>query len=324
MQNTIIWFLVSFTIALVSVPVTLKVLRRLKAGQNILHYVDFHAGKKGTPTMGGIIFIIPMLVALPFLVRRDSWLTNVAIIASFGFALLGFADDFLKIKRKDNQGLRAYQKIIFQTILSLFVAIVYYMYNPEGRILLPFVNNFIAIGWWIIPLTIVAIIATTNAVNLTDGVDGLASTVSLFYLAFIAAIMFLVNQIFPISEINNLAIIAAVTAGGLLTFLMFNTNKAKVFMGDTGSLYLGSIIAVVSIFSFLGFYIVFLGIMFVVSAASDIIQVLYFKLTNGKRVFLMAPYHHHLEKKGMSEAKIVFIYTVITIIVGALCIISLI
>ena len=124
-------------------------------------------------------------------------------------------------------------------------------------------------------------------------------------------------------ELGSLAMVTAVTGGGLLAFLMFNTNKAKVFMGDTGSLYLGSIIATVSIFSFLGFYILFLGVMFVVSAMSDIIQVTYFKATKGKRVFLMAPYHHHLEKKGFSEAKIVFIYAVITILVGALCIVSL-
>ena len=323
MQTIIIWFLVSFVVALVVAPFIIRLLRKLKAGQSILHYVDFHSQKKGTPTMGGFIFIIPMLVAIPFIVRGNTPLTIAAISASIAYAALGFLDDILKIRRKENLGLRAYQKIVVQGIIAIGISVFYFHMNPTGTIMLPFINNFIEIGFWIAPLTFIAVVATTNAVNLTDGVDGLASTVSLFYLAFITAIMFLVNQIVPVAELNSLAIIAAVTSGGLLCFLLFNTNKAKVFMGDTGSLYLGSIIAIISIFSFLGFYILFLGVMFVISALSDIIQVLYFKATGGRRVFLMAPYHHHLEKKGFSEAKIVFIYTVITILVGALCVVSL-
>jgi len=310
-------------VALVVAPFIIRLLRKLKAGQSILHYVDFHSQKKGTPTMGGFIFIIPMLVAIPFIVRGNTPLTIAAISASIAYAALGFLDDILKIRRKENLGLRAYQKIVVQGIIAIGISVFYFHMNPTGTIMLPFINNFIEIGFWIAPLTFIAVVATTNAVNLTDGVDGLASTVSLFYLAFITAIMFLVNQIVPVAELNSLAIIAAVTSGGLLCFLLFNTNKAKVFMGDTGSLYLGSIIAIISIFSFLGFYILFLGVMFVISALSDIIQVLYFKATGGRRVFLMAPYHHHLEKKGFSEAKIVFIYTVITILVGALCVVSL-
>ena len=322
MREIIIYFLASFAIAAVFAPIALKLLRRLKAGQAILHYVDFHASKSGTPTMGGIIFILPLVILTPIFVRTDDPLSIIVIVASVGFALLGFLDDFIKVRFKNNQGLRAYQKIIGQGGIAVLVAVFYTMLNPEGRVLIPFFNVFWDMGLFIGPLVFVVMIATTNAVNLTDGIDGLAGTVALVFLAFLGIIMYQVTSIVTFPEYREFMLIIAIGVGSLLAFLLFNSNKASVFMGDTGSLYLGSLLATLSVFSFLGFFIIFLGLMFVWSALSVIIQVLYFKATKGKRVFKMTPYHHHLEKSGFAEARIVAIYATVTILMGALLILG--
>ncbi|MCL2569770.1 MAG: phospho-N-acetylmuramoyl-pentapeptide-transferase [Firmicutes bacterium] len=322
MQRLIIFFLVSFAIALVTAPLFIRLLKKLKAGQSILHYVDFHEKKSGTPTMGGIIFILPLFVLAPFFFRFDNIFTLVILISTLGYALLGFFDDFIKIRTKNNMGLRAYQKIIGQGGIAILVAIFYWFVNPEGRILVPFFNVWWDIGFFIIPLVVIILIATTNSVNLTDGLDGLAGSVSMFYLMFLGMFIFFVSNLETIPEADNFTLISMITMGGLMAYLVFNTNKASIFMGDTGSLYLGGIIATLSIFSFMGLFILFLGIMFVVSALSDIIQVIYFKKTGGKRVFLMAPYHHHLEKKGFSEAKIVVIYSIVTVIMGTMLLLT--
>jgi len=274
--------------------------------------------------MGGIIFILPALLMAPIFLTKATPLGYVALAAAVAYGLLGFLDDFLKVKRAKNLGLRAYQKFIGQGGIAILVAVFYYMANPDGRMFVPFWNHTVDIGWGIIPLTILILVATTNSVNLTDGVDGLAGTVSLAYVIFIGVLMAFVSKIMPIEQSGALLALCAVTAGGLLCYLLFNTNKARVFMGDTGSLYLGGLIATVSLFAGLGLFIVILGVMFVLSAVSDIIQVLYFKLTHGKRVFRMAPFHHHLEKCGWTEARIVMLYLTITALAGTICILTLI
>jgi phospho-N-acetylmuramoyl-pentapeptide-transferase len=320
MKIAIMYFLISFAVALLVSPLVLAVLRRLRAGQTILHYVDFHKSKGGTPTMGGFIFILPLCAVVPFILGPSTPLANIVVIASIGYALLGFLDDFIKIRGKKNLGLRAYQKIIGQGGIAVLVSVFYYLANPDGRIFIPFFNVFLDIGFWILPLVFLALIATTNSVNLTDGLDGLAGSVSAVYFLFLGGLIALVGQIFPIPEAAVFTQIAAIACGALLCFLLLNTNKASVFMGDTGSLYLGSLIALLSLFSFLGLYLIVLGIVFVLSSVSDIIQVIYFKATKGKRVFLMAPFHHHLEKKGWAEAKIVMLYVAVTIISGLICV----
>jgi len=328
MQKTLILFLISFAVAFVFAPIVLKVLRRMRAKQTILHYVDFHQKKSGTATMGGFIFILPLVVIVPFVLGKDTPMSLIIVLASLGYAILGFLDDFIKVRGGKNLGLRAYQKIIGQGGIAILVSIFYCMTNPEGRIFIPFVNVFIDIGFWIAPLVFVALIATTNSVNLTDGLDGLAGSVTLVYMVFISAIMLLFAQFNQVPEVQTFVQIAAVTSGALLCFLALNSNKASVFMGDTGSLYLGSLIALLSFFSFLGLFLIVLGVMFVVSSISDILQVAYFKWTKrktgeGKRIFLMAPFHHHLEKKGWAEAKIVALYSIITIVAGVVCVVSL-
>lgn len=312
--------LVAFVMAVVTGLFLIPWLRRLKAGQSILKYVDMHATKSGTPTMGGLIFILPIVLIAAIFINWDTPLCFIVVIASCGYAIVGFLDDFLKIKYRQNLGLRPYQKIIGQLSIAVLVAAFYLRSNPSGEIYVPFLNSFWQIGGiGIFALTLLVLIATTNAVNLTDGLDGLAGTTSLIYLIFIYIIIALTDIGDEVTTIGNLI---AIGIGALLGYLLFNTKKASVFMGDTGSLFLGGFIAMISLFTGLGFTLLFLGIVFVWSALSTILQVGYFKITKGKRIFKMAPFHHHLEKGGMHESKIVAVYSVVTIIMGIVLVLS--
>lgn len=312
--------LISFVMAIVTGLVLIPWLQRIKAGQSILKYVDMHAAKAGTPTMGGLIFILPVILITSIFISWDTPLCLIVVVASCGYGIIGFLDDFLKIKHHQNLGLRPYQKIIGQLGIAVLVATFYLRSNPAGEIWVPFLNVFWQIGGvGIFALTLLILIATTNAVNLTDGLDGLAGTTSLIYLLFIYAIIALTDIGDEITAVGNLI---AVAVGGLLGYLVFNTKKASVFMGDTGSLFLGGFIAMISLFTGLGFTLMFLGIVFVWSALSTILQVGCYKLTKGKRIFRMAPFHHHLEKRGMHESKIVAVYAVVTIIMGIVLVLS--
>ena len=312
--------LIAFVMAVITGLLLIPWLRRLKAGQSILKYVDMHAGKQGTPTMGGLIFILPIVFIAILFIGWDTPLCLITVVASCCYAIVGFLDDFLKIKYRQNLGLKPYQKIIGQLGIAVLVATFYLRSNPSGEIWVPFLNVFWQIGGvGIFALTLLILIATTNAVNLTDGLDGLAGTTSFIYLIFIYVMIALTDIGDEIVAIGNLI---AVAIGGLLGYLIFNTKKASVFMGDTGSLFLGGFIAMISLFSGLGFALLFLGIVFVWSALSTILQVVFFKLTKGKRVFRMAPFHHHLEKTGMHESKIVAVYSVVTILMGIIMVLS--
>ena len=218
-------------------------------------------------------------------------------------------DDFIKIIYRHNEGLRPYQKIIGQFGLALIVSLYIYF---SGRTSLNFFGITFDIGAFIIPLVILVLIATTNSVNLTDGLDGLAGGVSFVYLLIFGILLTLFNSI----EMSNLAIITFSLCGGLLGFLMFNCFPAKIFMGDTGSLALGGFIGTVAVLTGLELILPIMGIMFVLSAVSDILQVLYFKKTKGKRIFLMAPLHHHFEQKGVHENRIVIVYISITAVIS--------
>jgi phospho-N-acetylmuramoyl-pentapeptide-transferase len=307
--------LLSFVISVVLAPFVIKATKKLKFGQNILSYVESHMSKQGTPTMGGSIFIFSSIFATLFLIKGSFSICLMAIAVFFAFGVLGFLDDFIKIKCKRNLGLRAYQKVIGQLSISIIVAI--FVYNNAfvgSKIYLPFSNFEFDLGVWIIPFVIFIFIATTNSVNLTDGLDGLAGSTTLSYLLGIAAITLIgIQDLDSVAMIEqkNLLIFAFAIVGGLIGFLIFNSHPASIFMGDTGSLALGSVVATVSTFTRQELLIPIMGIMFVVSTLSVIIQVPYYKKTK-KRVFLMAPFHHHLEKKGMYESKIVTIYIIIT------------
>ncbi|MGN1200743.1 MAG: phospho-N-acetylmuramoyl-pentapeptide-transferase [Candidatus Caccovivens sp.] len=285
-------------------PVVLWLCKKLKASQSILHYVDKHSSKEGTPTMGGLIFLLTLVFASCFLFDYDTFYAWFAIAVTFAYAILGFLDDFVKVHFHHNEGLKPYQKIIGQVGIALIVAIYLYF---SGNTIVQFFNFEFDIGLWVIPLAILVMVATTNSVNLTDGLDGLAGGVSFVYSLVFGIILACIGQM----QTNNLAMLCFGLCGGLLGFLMFNSYPAKIFMGDTGSLGLGGFIGIVAMLSGLELLLPIMGIMFVLSAVSDIIQVLHYKRTK-KRVFLMAPLHHHFEQKGVHENKIVIVYIVIT------------
>lgn len=305
MLNYFLAFLVAIVIAIIIGFPILKLCKKFHLSQTILHYVDKHAGKSGTPTMGGWIFILSCIISSIIFVDKGNAELFLILITFLGYALLGFLDDFIKIRFHKNEGLKPYQKIIGQVALSLVIAIYVYLYVGTSLDLFGLKLN---LGWGIIPFIVIFFVAVTNAVNLTDGLDGLAGGTTFAYLVFFGVIVALLGG-------RDYAIISFALTGGLIGFLCFNGFPAKIFMGDTGSLALGAMIALLAVFSGLELIMPIIGIMFVLSALSDIIQVAYYKKTH-KRVFLMAPLHHHFEKKGVHENRIVFVYIVITLICG--------
>lgn len=315
---------ISFLLTLLISPFVISLLKREKVKQTILQYVDNHASKNGTPTMGGIIFLISISIVAYVFFANEKTLAGISLLVFMAYGLTGFLDDFIKFKFKRNLGLRAYQKILFQ--LAIAVTIAVFAYKNQyigGKLLVPFSNKTIDIGWWIIPVIVFVFLACTNSVNLTDGLDGLASSTTMCYTISIVALMFLMMatrldtaSAVYIAEYKNLIILGFVVIGAMLCFLVFNCFPAKIFMGDTGSLALGAFVACIAIFSRMTLYIPILGFMFVLSALSVIIQVAYYKMTK-KRVFLMAPLHHHFEKKGVHEVRISVVYSIITILIGA-------
>ena len=318
-----------FLLSLLISPFVISLIQREKVKQVILHYVENHQSKAGTPTMGGIIFIISISIVAFIFFKGSYTLAGVSLLVFIAYGITGFLDDFLKFKFKRNLGLRAYQKILFQLIIAGVVAYFVYSSSLVGSVLnIPFVNISIDVGWWIIPIVIIVFLACTNSVNLTDGLDGLASSTVMCYMLsfiFLMLVMFVtrLDSITTIEmfEYKNIIILSCTVVGAMLCFLLYNCFPAKIFMGDTGSLALGGVVACVAIFTRNTLFIPILGIMFVLSSVSVIIQVAYYKMTK-KRVFLMAPLHHHFEKKGVFEGRIVMIYSVITTIVGLIVVLT--
>ncbi len=312
--------LISFITAVVVSPIIIFLARKLKARQNIYEYVDMHKSKQGTPTMGGVGILIALIIGSVCCFTKQNHLACVTLIITLCFGILGFLDDFLKIVHKENLGLRAYQKIIGQLAIAIIVTIFAYRHNFIGtEIYLPFCSKVINLGWWFIPFCLFVFLATVNAVNLTDGLDGLAGGVSLTYLIGFVFVCYLVIsratgvQVELKQEQLNLLVVGGAGIGALLGYLLYNSFPALIFMGDTGSLALGGLISCLAIFLKQPLLIVILGLCFVFSALSVVLQVVFFKITK-KRIFLMAPFHHHLEKKGLHESKIVVIYIVTTTI----------
>lgn len=312
-------FLFSFVVGVIVSPMVIFTTKKLKVGQNILHYVDVHKSKQGTPTMCGFIFIVGTIAGSAFAFNSSYTLAIMCIVTMFAFGVLGFLDDYIKIKEQHNEGLKPYQKIIGQLGLSLILA--FFVYNFVGTsIYVPFTNNLVNIGVFVIPLVILVYLSLVNSVNLLDGLDGLCGGVSIFYLLSFLCIMALGLPSLTgniLIENQNLILVGCCMLGGLLAFLLFNGYPATVFMGDTGSLALGGFLSSIAVFSGYELYILILGLPYVITALSDILQVLYYKKTK-KRIFLMAPLHHHFEKKGINENKIVTIYIITTIIIGAI------
>ena len=316
--------LLSFLVGVILMPFIIRLIRKLSCSQTILKYVEVHQSKQGTPTMGGVVFFITTLIVAVCLMDYSTPLA-MCFGVGLGFAIIGFMDDFIKVKLKQNLGLRPYQKIIGQVGIAVILAFYIYYFSPnKGVVYLPFTFKAIDLGFWIIPLVIVVCLATTNSVNLTDGLDGLAGGVSVVYSGiFIALISIFIGLSFNAGEsemfikmYSDIRLLLAIFMASIMAFLVFNTNKASVFMGDVGSLGIGGLFASTACVMGFELMLAIVGIMFVVSALSVILQVAYFKKTKGKRIFKMAPIHHHFQMCGYTEAKIGYIYQIITLMVG--------
>lgn len=320
MKTYLIASLTAFVLSAAFTRLLLPVLKKLKAGQNILCYVKEHAKKAGTPTMGGLAFISAAFICACLFVKEPDGKFIVALSLGLAYAAVGFLDDLLKIRRKDNLGLKAYQKIIFQGAAAILAGVFCYRAGLTFcRI--PFTKNSVNFCAWMIPFAAFVFVALVNAVNLTDGLDGLASGASAAYFLSFGVMIALQSANSPENGAKNpLALLCFVLAAAICGFLLFNAFPASVFMGDTGSLSLGGFAACAAVFSGNALYAPIVGIMFVVSVITVIMQVIYYKATKGRRIFLMAPYHHHLQKKGYSECKISYVYAVITAAAGLLCI----
>ena len=310
MKTYVIGIIASFGVSLLFLLILLPLLKRLKAGQYILGYVQEHKDKGGTPTMGGLAFIASIIIVGLCLAGVNDGKANLTFAITAGFTVVGFLDDFLKIYRKENEGLKPYQKIIFQLAIAAIAAAYCYI-NGIDYLYIPFGGGKqFYIGWGIIPLVLFVFIACVNCVNLTDGLDGLAGGTSVAYLLTFG-VMLAVQK-------SGQTVLCFTAVGAVAAFLIFNVNKASVFMGDTGSLALGGFISCVTVFTGNTLYLPILGIMFVISGISVILQVIYYKRTR-RRIFLMAPLHHHFQMKGYTECKITYAYVTITAFIGMVC-----
>ena len=301
----------AFGLGLVACRLLIPLLRKWKAGQNVLSYVKEHKSKGGTPTMGGLAFVFSALVACAIAGVSSSVAVAVCAIG-LAFMAVGFLDDFLKCKRRENLGLRAWQKLALQAGIAFVAGVLVYRQGVT-ELYIPFTKEKIGLGIWVMPIAVFVFLATVNAVNLTDGLDGLAAGVSVPFFGGLALLIGMQNGD------TDLGKIGVALTGALMAYLWFNTSPASVFMGDTGSLALGGFAAGIATFSGNTLYVPILGVTFVISVISVIIQVVYYKASGGKRVFLMSPVHHHFQQKGYSEGKISLAYATITLLVGALC-----
>ena len=305
---------VSFVLTLLIGRFLIPELRKLKAGQEIREDgPTWHKSKAGTPTMGGIMFILGagvtvFILGWSFMLEGVFWHLYVYLFALI-FGLIGFVDDYRKVRQHQNEGLTARQKFILQLAAAVvFLVLMRYEGLLTNDLYIPFLNMSFTINW-IVYLIFAAfvIVGCVNAVNITDGVDGLSSSVTVPVAVFFAVLGGLWQGF------GQLGVFAGALVGGLLGFLFYNHYPAKVFMGDTGSLFLGGAVAALAFVFDMPLVLIPVGIIYILETLSDIIQVGYFKLTHGKRFFKMAPLHHHLELSGWSEAKLVAVFSLVTL-----------
>ncbi|HCX64623.1 MAG TPA: phospho-N-acetylmuramoyl-pentapeptide-transferase [Eubacteriaceae bacterium] len=297
-MNTAFAFLTGFGLVLFTAPKFIPYLTRLKFGQTIREEgPEHHQTKGGTPTMGGVLFILSSLVAAFAFTKVDLRLLIVTL-SFFGFGLIGFIDDYIKVVLKRNLGLRAWQKIVLQLIVAGIVVGLSLSSEIGQALYVPFFDNPVDLGVVFIPFSIFVILAFVNAVNLADGLDGLATGLSaISYVFFFVAALVFGHQ--------SLGVFSVAVIGALMGFLKYNYYPAKVFMGDTGSMALGGGIAALAVIEGLSLLMVVVGGVFVAEALSVVLQVFYFKKTKGRRLFKMTPIHHHFELSGWSEKKVV-------------------
>ncbi len=306
--------MISFVISVVLGPVVIPFLRRLKVGQTVRDEgPESHLKKNGTPTMGGILILVAIVVTSLFFVKDYPGIIPVLFL-TLGFGLIGFMDDYIKVVLKRSMGLRAWQKFALQVVVTAVFTFYLMRYTDVSLAMkVPFADGlYLDFGWMNIPILFFVVIGTVNGTNFTDGLDGLASSVTVLVATFFSVV--------AIGTGSGIEPITCAVAGALLGFLLFNVYPASVFMGDTGSLALGGFVAAAAYMMQMPLYIVIVGFIYMIEVLSVILQVSYFKLTGGKRIFKMAPIHHHFELCGWSETRVVAVFSIVT---ALLCLVAL-
>lgn len=317
--DTVIPVLLSFSISVILCPIVIPFLKWLKFGQYVRDDgPKSHLKKAGTPTMGGLIILISVVVTSSLYLRDYPEILPV-IFATVGFGLIGFLDDYIKIVMRRSLGLRAWQKLVLQLLVTIIFVYYYTQHlHYEMQMLIPFTGGIasgryiVLPGWLFIPFLFFVMVGTVNGTNFTDGLDGLASSVTLLIAVFFTVV--------AIGTGSTVAPVCAAVAGALMGFLVFNVYPASVFMGDTGSLALGGFVASTALLLKMPLYILIVGMIYLVEVLSVILQVGYFKITHGRRIFKMAPIHHHFEQSGWSETKVVAVFSIVT---ALFCLIAL-
>ena len=313
--------LISFAISAILGPIVIPFLKRLKVGQTERKELESHLKKNGTPTMGGLMILASIIITSLFYVKDYPGIIPI-LFMTVGFGVIGFLDDYLKVVLRRSDGLLPWQKMILQFVVTTVFAVYMVRYSGiELTMLIPFSGGkYLNIGWLAIPLLYFAVIGTVNGVNFTDGVDGLVSSVTIMVATFFSVV--------PIGTNAGIAPITCAVAGALLGFLLFNVYPASVFMGDTGSLALGGFVVATAYMLQMPLYILIVGLIYLAEVISVMVQVTYFKYTKkktgvGKRIFRMAPLHHHFELGGWSETRVVAVFAIVTALLCMLALLGL-
>lgn len=306
--------ILSFAISVVLGPVVIPFLRKLKVGQTVRDEgPESHLKKNGTPTMGGILILISVVVTSILYVKDYPKIIPILFV-TLGFGLIGFLDDYIKVVLKRSMGLRAWQKMALQILVTgVFAYYIIHYTDVSLAMRVPFVaGTYLDFGWLNIPLLFFIVIGTVNGTNFTDGLDGLASSVTVLVATFFTVV--------AIGLGSGIEPITCAVVGALLGFLLFNVHPASVFMGDTGSLALGGFVAATAYMMQMPIFLAIVGFIYVIEVLSVMIQVSYFKISGGKRIFKMAPIHHHFELCGWSETRVVAVFSIVT---ALLCLVAL-
>ena len=319
---SIFCFLFTFFVSLGLLLVVYKILKRVKAKQTIYEYVDMHKTKSGTPTMGGISFVIGVMLSVAFLL--SGYILPVFIVVGVMIlnSAVGVYDDLIKIKKKQNGGLKPWQKLLLQTIIFVLFGVVLCKLNLTN-VIIPFFKTSVNLGYYSIILVVILGLFFTNCTNLADGLDGLECFITTPVSVALGVILLLISTSPEFDFVKNQELMtnfgftSIIFSGAIFSFIFYNSYPAKIFMGDTGSLAVGSFLVAVGFATGTILYVLLFGFLFVVTGLSVLMQVAYYKLTK-KRIFLMAPLHHHFEKKGYHESKIATIYFMLTTIVSLL------
>lgn len=306
--------MLSFAISVMLGPLVIPFLRRLKVGQTErTEGPESHLKKNGTPTMGGILFLVSVVVTSLLFVKEYPKIVPILFL-TLGFGLIGFLDDYIKVVLKRSMGLRAWQKFALQIVVTgVFLFYIQHYTDISLAMKVPFMDGvYLDFGWANIPIFFFIVIGVVNGTNFTDGLDGLASSVTVLVATFFTVVAIGTN--------SGIEPITCAVVGALLGFLLFNVHPASVFMGDTGSLALGGFVAATAYMMQMPIYIAIVGFIYLLEVVSVILQVSYFKMTGGKRIFKMAPIHHHFELCGWSETRVVAVFSIVT---ALLCLVAL-